>query len=125
MRLDPDAIKKMSSGAIKNIAGEVWDGMAKGTTKTVANTVGDSLVGGYRDAFKMVKKLDLPKGEYPSGEQIGKIAKKAFSNADGSTNYNRVAGAAFTAGVAGRVVSGGGLYKDRYGNRNLPGIPFI
>jgi hypothetical protein len=27
--------------------------------------------------------------------------------------------------AAGRVATGGGLYKDRYGNRNLIGVPFL
>ena len=27
--------------------------------------------------------------------------------------------------MAGRVVTGGGIYRDKNGNVNLPGVPFI
>lgn len=37
----------------------------------------------------------------------------------------KVAGTAAAVGVAGRVASGGGLYRDRYGNVNVPGVPFL
>lgn len=38
---------------------------------------------------------------------------------------SKVAGTAATIGIAGRVATGGGLYRDRYGNVNVPGLPFI
>lgn len=40
-------------------------------------------------------------------------------------SMGKVAGTAATVGVAGRVATGGGLYRDRYGNINVPGLPFI
>ena len=40
-------------------------------------------------------------------------------------DMKKVAGTAATIGVAGRVATGGGLYRDRYGNVNVPGLPFI
>lgn len=47
--------------------------------------------------------------------------------ADGKAQYDmgKIAGTTFSVGVAGRIATGGGLYRDRYGNTNLPGIPFI
>lgn len=44
---------------------------------------------------------------------------------NGHMSATKIAGTAATIGVAGRVVTGGGLYRDRYGNFNLPGVPFI
>lgn len=44
---------------------------------------------------------------------------------NGKLSASRIAGTAATIGVAGRIATGGGLYRDRYGNFNLPGIPFI
>lgn len=46
---------------------------------------------------------------------------------DGKLQYDmgKIAGTTFSVGVAGRIATGGGLYKDKYGNTNLPGIPFI
>lgn len=40
-------------------------------------------------------------------------------------NPKAVAGTAMAVGIAGRVATGGGLYRDQYGNFNAPGIPFI
>jgi hypothetical protein len=37
----------------------------------------------------------------------------------------RAAGTFMTASAGARIASGGGLYKDRYGNPNLIGVPFI
>ena len=50
---------------------------------------------------------------------------KAGHMTNGNLDMKKVAGTAATVGVAGRVVTGGGLYRDRYGNFNLPGVPFI
>ena len=50
---------------------------------------------------------------------------KAGHMTNGNLDMKKVAGTAATIGVAGRVATGGGLYRDRYGNTNLPGIPFI
>jgi hypothetical protein len=51
--------------------------------------------------------------------------KKAHQNTDGSINMKRAAGTFVAASAAARVASGGGVYKDRYGNPNLIGVPFI
>ena len=57
--------------------------------------------------------------------------KAAHSGVDKSApngtriSKRKVAGTMATAGIAGRVATGGGLYRDRYGNINIPGLPFI
>lgn len=50
---------------------------------------------------------------------------KAGHMTNGNLDMKKVAGTAATIGVAGRVATGGGLYRDRYGNINVPGVPFI
>ena len=50
---------------------------------------------------------------------------KAGHMTNGNLDIKKVAGTAATVGVAGRVATGGGLYRDRYGNVNVPGLPFI
>lgn len=44
---------------------------------------------------------------------------------DAGISAARVAGSFVGASTAYRVVSGGGLYKDRNGNTNIAGIPFV
>lgn len=50
---------------------------------------------------------------------------KAGHMTNGNLDMKKVAGTAATVGVAGRIATGGGLYRDRYGNVNVPGLPFI
>jgi hypothetical protein len=86
---------------------------------TFGTRLGDNLVGGYRDTVKGMKDKPL------SINNVKTAANAAFRNADGSMNTGRVIGAAATASVAGRVLSGGGLYRDKYGDVNIPGLPLI
>ena len=87
--------------------------------KQLGYKLGDALGGGFRDAAKTLK----------NGKGFSNALKAGFTKtgADGKMQVRagRVAGAVVTAGVAGRVASGGGLYRDRYGRVNVPGVPFI
>lgn len=40
-------------------------------------------------------------------------------------NYKAIAGTYVGAAAAGRVLSGGGLYRDSNGDPNLPVVPFV
>ena len=84
-----------------------------------AYKIGDALGGGVRDAYRSYKK----KGDINTALKAG-FTKKA---ADGTSKVrmDRVAGAAVSASAVGRVATGGGLYRDRYGRTNIPGLPFI
>ena len=79
------------------------------------NQAKDFFFGGAIDSYN----------NYQSGMGIVDSIAKAHQNADGSVNMMRAAGTFVTASAAARVASGGGLYKDRYGNPNLIGVPFI
>ena len=54
-----------------------------------------------------------------------KTVKDESGNLVKQLNARAVAGTAVSAGMATRIASGGGLYKDRNGNTNIPGIPFL
>lgn len=51
--------------------------------------------------------------------------EKVFKKADGSLNAGKIAGSFIGASAAARVATGGGLTRDRNGNSNVIGIPFI
>jgi hypothetical protein len=90
---------------------------------TLGNKMGDAMIGGYRDMYRSAQ-CSLAGGVgYKDAMRQGFNA--GFRNTDGTLNTARVAGAIAIAGVAARVATGGGLYKDRYGNNNLIGVPFI
>ena len=71
--------------------------------------------GGIGDTYKGVR----------DGGNFWDALESAHTNDDGSLRWGRVAGTYAAAAVGARVISGGGLYKDRYGNSNIPGVPFI
>lgn len=95
--------------------------------------IGDAVGGGVRDTYRSMKsghnfKTALSAGftQKVGGEAID-YGNGVIQKVGGKTQIRtgRVAGAAFGAGIVGRVVSGGGIYRDRYGRVNAPGIPFI
>lgn len=100
-----------------------FQSLPQSKSNTVGANLGNWAGGGTRDSLKTYKKMaDNEKsilGAIKQGHQ--KIG------ADGTAQYDmgKIAGTTFTVGVAGRIATGGGLYRDRYGNTNLPGIPFI
>ncbi len=83
---------------------------------TVANRVGDAVVGGFKDTYTSLK----------SGETVSKALTDAFVDPmTGKTRMDRVAGAFFGTTAAARIGTGGGLYKDRNGGTNIIGLPFL
>ena len=83
-----------------------------------AYKIGDALGGGARDAYRSYQK----KGDINTALKAG-FTKKV--NGESKIRMGRVAGAAVSASAVGRVATGGGLYRDRYGRTNIPGLPFI
>lgn len=103
--------------------------MAKNST---AFKLGDAVAGGVRDAMRSRKAGHDIKTALQAGftrkvggewQQVGNVMKKV--GGERQIRMDRVAGAAFGAGLAGRAISGGGLFRDRYGRVNVPGVPFI
>ncbi|WP_139995214.1 hypothetical protein [Kurthia sp. Dielmo] len=62
---------------------------------------------------------------YRDTGDLARSIKAAHSNEDGALNYGRIAGSVLTAGVGYRALSGGGLYRDKDGQTNIAGVPFI
>jgi len=48
-----------------------------------------------------------------------------FKNSNGNLNYGKIAGSYIGVSAATRIATGGGLYKDKNGNTDIIGIPFI
>lgn len=94
---------------------KIADQMMKKDTYKMGEAIGNAkLFSGIADSFKE--------------KELGATAFEAIKKGhmvNGNYSAKKIAGTAFTVGVAGRVATGGGLYRDRYGNFNLPGVPFI
>lgn len=82
---------------------------------TLGNRLGDALGGGFKDTYASVK----------NGRDVSRALTDAYTTADGKLRMDRVAGTFVAGTAAARVMTGGGLYKDKNGNPNLIGLPFI
>lgn len=57
---------------------------------------------------------------------LDQAAKAAgYLNQQGEVNFTKIAGGYLGVSAGARILSGGGLYRDKNGNANLIGVPFI
>lgn len=113
------AAQKVLNSSSAKTGMKTAEAMLKGTpVNGIANTI-HHMDGGK--GFKEAMRLAHSKNVFDAN------GKQVFENGIAKTRISKskVAGTAFTVGVAGRAVTGGGLYRDRYGNINVPGVPFI
>lgn len=120
--IDPKSTRKFlkNSGMGSHAKMMQTSGAYKAGRKTA-----DFLGGGVKGTVKAMKRTDATTGQKVG---LGKALKTGHSNiVNGKPQLSakKVAGTAVGVGVAGRVATGGGLYRDRYGNVNVPGLPFI
>ena len=59
-----------------------------------------------------------------NGDQLYKNGKR-LTDVKADWNYGKIAGSYIGVSAAARVATGGGVYKDRNGNTNIAGVPFI
>ena len=100
-------------------------------------SINDVVNGARKIVDKRIAKSKHLAKEYPVGYNLdgsSRISdwdrlKSLYTHSDGSTNYGMwagtIAGGYMGVSAAGRIASGGGLYRDSDGNFDLMGIPFI
>lgn len=84
------------------------------TKITTGHKVGNFLGGGIRDTHANMKK----------GQKFGEALSNAHKT-DGKLSGKKVLGTYMAGSAVARVATGGGLTKDKNGNTNIIGIPFI
>lgn len=84
------------------------------------NKIGKNLGGGIEVGARL-----MGKGGFEKADGITKALSDTFKHKDGTLNYGKIAGSYIGVSAAARVATGGGLYKDRNGNTNIAGVPFI
>lgn len=89
--------------------------------------MGDFLGGGIRDSIKDYRKADaaFKAGTSKHEASVLTALQKGYTKQGGGLDMKKVAGTAVLGAGAGRIVTGGGLYRDRYGRVNVPIVPFI
>ena len=109
------------SQAIQTVAGGAWDfwtggvrgvagALEKGKNFSTALKDGFHAKAGDWDAITIGKELD----------ENGNVVKPGYR-----LSGRKVLGAASGLGVGYRFLSGGGIYRDKDGNTDLAGIPFV
>lgn len=131
--IDPkNTLKIMSKEGMENLS------KTSGAFKTGKN-VTNFLAGGIKDTVtnmskknggKAMKFGEAIKAAHSTKSKIvdPKMAKqlgKKVGEEVVHTDMKKVAGTVMGIGLAGRVVTGGGIYRDQHGKANLPGVPFI
>lgn len=107
------AAKELSSSMAFKNGDIIGKGLLKnGVTSGTANTI--------KNMNQGIKFGQAIKGAHSVG---GKYVDGIYQG--GKLSAGKIAGSVATVGIAGRVATGGGLYRDRYGNFNIPGVPFI
>lgn len=146
-----ETINKITSGQVFDAAKNFFLGGAKGTFDAYSKTgdFGSSLAAGFRGrkggagtfAYKRPVYERGDNGKYildESGKRIHAADEsRPIKDADGNTTgYEnkmkntyisgaKVAGAMSGLGIGYRALSGGGLYRDKDGNVDIAGIPFV
>lgn len=87
---------------------------------TMAQKAGNFVGGGIRDTYKNINEKDMKLVE-------GLKAAHSVPDGKGGTRLSKtkMAGTFVGASAAGRIATGGGVMKDKNGNTNVIGIPFI
>lgn len=88
-----------------------------GVVDTVGNMTKKEGAMGLTESIKRahMSKITDPKMAKELGKKVG----------DYRVDPKKIAGTTIGISMAGRLATGGGLYRDRNGNFNIPGVPFI
>ena len=126
--IDPKStLKFMTKDALKDASknSKAFKAGAK-ATKFLAGGIRDTIKGVMHDegfakslsnAHKHTVKVATAEMAAKTGKQIGEEVTKYSGT--------KIAGTVMGLSMAGRIVTCGGLYRDKNGNTNLPGIPFV
>lgn len=110
-------------------------------TKGIYEEFSDSMKDAFKGGLKSNKAINADPIKHAKGFATGlgdsiynarhakvgikEAVKAAHTTADGSLSIPTIAGSYIVGTSALRLAGGGGLYKDKDGNTNLMGIPFI
>lgn len=94
-------------------------GEAINSSNIAINKIGNNMLGGGEMLAKMFKEAKA------TDAFDSTFRKAAAKGVKGDLNWGKIAGSYIGASAAYRVASGGGLYRDKNGNNNLIGVPFV
>ena len=123
----------MANGAkfIEDLVGGVKSAGSILKSNKAINEIGSNMGGVFEAGGKMFGKEKMGFQEAvlktfaTNGDKLFDEAGKRIKDVPVNLNYGKIAGSYIGAAAVGRVVTGGGIYKDKNGNSNLIGVPFI
>ncbi len=104
-----------SGQAIKGSYGQIINAGKQAASDTFMGSVGNSMLGGLRDAA----------GHIANGGNFKGALQAGFKDAQGNIMWNRAIGGGSMLAVGWRFATGGGIYRDKNGNFDVAGVPFI
>ena len=120
-----DALKSVG-GAVKSaVKGEKILHSNDTITKVTSGIMNNGL-GAGEVAYRMLKnKNGLKEAAIRTFAKNADDVLKEGSKTTAKWDVGKIAGSYIGVSAAARVASGGGLYKDKNGNTNIAGVPFI
>lgn len=121
-------------GKVGKEFGEMLSASVKGKkvngTYQAINHIGNNYLGGAEYLTRGFKEgaWDLKKtfGKFDeAGKALNAAGKVLGEGEKQALNYGKIAGSYIGVSAATRIATGGGLYRDKNGNTDIIGIPFI
>lgn len=109
------ALRGLGKGALELGSGAVEGSLLKG------NEAVNSLFG----VPQMVGKMFKGQGFKEAADEVFRARDAAGNMIADKWNYGKIAGSYIGASAMYRLASGGGAFKDRNGNTNIIGVPFV
>lgn len=90
-------------------------------SKKAINTIVNNGFGGLETVGRFLNGEGMKSIE----KTFAKAGEDGVRSAANGWDGGKIAGSYIGASVAGRIATGGGIYKDGNGNTNLIGVPFV
>ena len=110
--------------SVGSITDDVIEYAKKAATNKLESNKAINPIGNFTGTLEAAGKF------FAGNEGLGEALKSTFANVNKegkveSWKHGKIAGSYLGAAAAGRVLTGGGVYKDGNGNTNLVGVPFV
>ena len=113
-----EALSNAGTEAGRAIKNAMVGRKTNGTYKAI-NHISNNYLGGVEYVTRGIRKGDW------GMDNLSKTFTHQTGPNKGKVNIGKIAGSYIGVSAAARVATGGGLYKDRNGNTNIAGVPFI
>lgn len=112
-------------GSVLDVTKKLTVNDVKPKNQVKSNSPVERVGNGSTVQTKMLGGVHATRQNMKAGDSLFEAIGNAHKKENGELNWTAIAGSTMTAGAALRVASGGGLYRDKNGQTDIIGIPFI